>query len=104
MDHLELHFRREISWRKLKHDSKLNKRILLRFEKGVTGYKFLNQFAHQVVISGEVVFDEKTMIKAFRKEEYSQEEGSNSGCSIPAVHVELEGVKSLLDKEPRSSD
>uniref|UniRef100_A0A2N9HKJ8 CCHC-type domain-containing protein n=1 Tax=Fagus sylvatica TaxID=28930 RepID=A0A2N9HKJ8_FAGSY len=55
--------------------SKLNpkskKCIFLGFKKGVKGYKLWDPVAQKVVISRDVVFDEKSMTKAF-KEEKSQ--------------------------------
>ena len=62
-------------WSKL--DSKSKKGIFLRFKKGVKGYKLWDPMAQKVVISRDVVFDENSMIKVFRKEEDSQEKGSS---------------------------
>ena len=50
--------------------------------------------AQKVVISRDVVFDEKSMIKDFRKEEESQEKGSSSDNNRFVVQVELNEVES----------
>ena len=50
--------------------------------------------AQKVVISRDVVFDEKSMIKDFRKEEKSQEKGSSSENNRLVVQVELNEVES----------
>ena len=54
-----------------KHDSKSKKCNFLGFKKGVKGYKLWDPVAEKVVISSDVVFDEKSMIKAFQKEDES---------------------------------
>uniref|UniRef100_A0A2N9J203 Integrase catalytic domain-containing protein n=1 Tax=Fagus sylvatica TaxID=28930 RepID=A0A2N9J203_FAGSY len=54
-----------------KLDPKSKKCIFLGFKKGVKGYKLWDPVAQKVVISRDVVFDEKSMTKAF-KEEKSQ--------------------------------
>ena len=87
-----------------KLDSKSKKCIFLGFEKGVKGYKLWDPVAQKVVISGDVVFDEKSMIKDFRKEEESQEKGSSSNNKRSVVLVELDEVESQLEKEPHNSD
>ena len=50
--------------------------------------------AQKVVISRDVVFDEKSMIKDFRKEDKSQEKGSSSDNNRLVVQVELDEVES----------
>ena len=50
--------------------------------------------AQKVVISRDVVFDENSMIKDFRKEEESQEKGSSSDSNRSMVQVELDEVES----------
>ena len=87
-----------------KLDSKSKKCIFLGFEKGVKGYKLWDPVAQKVVISGDVVFDEKSMIKDFRKEEESQEKGSSGDSNRSVVQVELDEVESQLVKEPHNSD
>ena len=57
-----------------------------------------------MVISGDVVFDEKSMIKDFRKEEESQERGRNSDNYRSVMQVELDEVEYQLEKEPHNSD
>ena len=85
-----------------KLDSKSKKCIFLGFEKGVKGYKLWDPVAQKVVFSGDVVFDEKSMIKDFRKEEESQEKGSSSNNKRSVVLVELDEVESQLEKEPHN--
>ena len=58
----------------------------------------------KVVISRDVVFDEKSMLKDFRKEEESQEKGSNGDSNRSVVQVELDEVESQLEKESHNSD
>ena len=60
--------------------------------------------AQKVVISRDVVFDEKSMIKDFRKEEESQEKGSSGDSNRSVVQVELDEMESQLEKEPHNSD
>ena len=60
-----------------KLDSKSKKCIFLGFEKGVKGYKLWDPVAQKVVISRDAVFDEKSMIEDFRKEEESQGKGNS---------------------------
>ena len=57
-----------------------------------------------MVISRYVVFVEKSMIKAFRKEEESQVVGSSSDSSKLVMQVELDEVESWLKKEPYICD
>ena len=54
-----------------KLDSKSKKGIFLGFKKGVKGCKLWDPVVEKVVISRDVVFNEKSMIKAFRKEDES---------------------------------
>ena len=58
----------------------------------------------KVVISRDVVFDEKSMLKDFRKEEVSQEKGSSGDSNRSVVQVELDEVESQLEKEPHNCD
>ena len=80
-----------------KLDSKSKKCIFLEFEKGVKGYKLWDPVAQKVVIGRDMVFDEKSMIKAFRKEEEFQEKGSSSDSNRSVVQVELDEVESQLE-------
>ena len=50
--------------------------------------------AQKVVISRDVVFDKKSTIKDFRKEEESQEKGSSNDNNRSMVQVELDEVES----------
>uniref|UniRef100_A0A2N9FZT3 Uncharacterized protein n=1 Tax=Fagus sylvatica TaxID=28930 RepID=A0A2N9FZT3_FAGSY len=61
-----------------KLDPKSKKCIFLSYEKGVKGYKLWNPVAQKVVISKDVVFDEKSMTKAFREDKYQVAESNNS--------------------------
>ena len=87
-----------------KLDSKSKKCIFLGFEKGVKGYKLWDPVAQKVVISRDVVFDENSMIKVFRKEEESQEKGNCSEKNRSVVQVELDEVESELEKESHNSE
>ena len=87
-----------------KLDSKSKKCIFLGFEKGVKGYKLWDTMTQKVVISRDVVFNEKSMIKDFRKEKESQEKGSSSDSNRSVVQVELDEVEFQLEKEPHNSD
>ena len=82
---------------RLKLDSKSKKCIFLGFEKGVKGYKLWDPVAQKVVISRDVVFNKKSMIKDFRKEEESQEKGSSGDSNRSVVQVELDEVESQLE-------
>ena len=83
-----------------KLDSKSKKCIFLEFKKGVNGYKLWDLVAKKVVISRNAVFDEKSMIKAFKKEEESQVVGSSSDSSKSVVQVDLDEAETQLEKEP----
>ena len=87
-----------------KLDSKSKKCIFLEFKKGVKGHKLWDPVAQKVVISRDVVFDKKSMIEAFRKEEESQEKGSSSDSNKSVMQVELDEMESQLENEPHNSD
>jgi hypothetical protein len=53
---------------KSKLNPKSKKCIFLGFKKGVKGYKLWDPVAQKVVISRDVVFDEKSMTKVFKEE------------------------------------
>uniref|UniRef100_A0A2N9J0X3 CCHC-type domain-containing protein n=1 Tax=Fagus sylvatica TaxID=28930 RepID=A0A2N9J0X3_FAGSY len=67
--------------------------IFLGFKKGVKGYKLWDPVAQKVVISRDVVFDEKSMTKAF-KEEKSQAVESSNNIGRSTVQVELDELES----------
>jgi hypothetical protein len=74
----------------LKLDPKSKKFIFLGFEKGVKEYKFWDPITQKVVISRDVVFDEKSMIKTFKEEKY---QAAKSSINIrSAVQAELDGL------------
>jgi hypothetical protein len=87
--------------------SKLNpkskKCIFLGFKKGVKGYKLWDPVVQKVVISRNVVFDEKSMTKAF-KEEKSQAVKSSNNIGRSTVQVELDELESQSNEEPHSND
>uniref|UniRef100_A0A2N9HC61 Integrase catalytic domain-containing protein n=1 Tax=Fagus sylvatica TaxID=28930 RepID=A0A2N9HC61_FAGSY len=86
-----------------KLDPKSKKCIFLGFKKGVKGYKLWDPVAQKVVISRDVVFDEKSMTKAFKEEKSQAAESSNNiGRSI--VQVELDELESQSNEEPHSND
>uniref|UniRef100_A0A2N9G262 CCHC-type domain-containing protein n=1 Tax=Fagus sylvatica TaxID=28930 RepID=A0A2N9G262_FAGSY len=82
---------------------KSKKCIFLGFKKGVKGYKLWDPVAQKVVISRDVVFDEKSMTKAF-KEEKSQAAESSNNIGRSTVQVELDELESQSDEEPHSND
>uniref|UniRef100_A0A2N9GMY7 Integrase catalytic domain-containing protein n=1 Tax=Fagus sylvatica TaxID=28930 RepID=A0A2N9GMY7_FAGSY len=86
-----------------KLDPKSKKCIFLGFKKGVKGYKLWDPVAQKVVISRDVVFDEKSMTKAF-KEEKSQAAESSNNIGRLTVQVELDELESQSDEEPHSND
>uniref|UniRef100_A0A2N9HBW1 Integrase catalytic domain-containing protein n=1 Tax=Fagus sylvatica TaxID=28930 RepID=A0A2N9HBW1_FAGSY len=86
-----------------KLDPKSNKCIFLGFKKGVKGYKLWDPVAQKVVISRDVVFDEKSMTKAF-KEEKSQAAESSNNIGRSTVQVELDELESQSNEEPHSND
>uniref|UniRef100_A0A2N9F230 Reverse transcriptase Ty1/copia-type domain-containing protein n=1 Tax=Fagus sylvatica TaxID=28930 RepID=A0A2N9F230_FAGSY len=86
-----------------KLDPKSKKCIFLGFKKGVKGYKLWDPVAQKVVISRDVVFDEKSMTKAF-KEEKSQAAESSNNIGRSTVQVELDELESQSDEEPHSND
>uniref|UniRef100_A0A2N9J6A9 Integrase catalytic domain-containing protein n=1 Tax=Fagus sylvatica TaxID=28930 RepID=A0A2N9J6A9_FAGSY len=59
--------------------------------------------AQKVVISRDVVFDEKSMTKAF-KEEKSQAAESSNNIGRSTVQVELDELESQSNEEPHSND
>uniref|UniRef100_A0A2N9HW07 CCHC-type domain-containing protein n=1 Tax=Fagus sylvatica TaxID=28930 RepID=A0A2N9HW07_FAGSY len=98
IDHLELHLMEsaEEVWTGQEVDYSFM-RIL-----GVKGYKLWIQL-QKVVISRDVVFDEKSMTKAFKEEKSQAAESSNNiGRSI--VQVELDELESQSNEEPHSND
>uniref|UniRef100_A0A2N9IGQ9 CCHC-type domain-containing protein n=1 Tax=Fagus sylvatica TaxID=28930 RepID=A0A2N9IGQ9_FAGSY len=86
-----------------KLDPKSKKCIFLGFKKGVKGYKLWDPVAQKVVISRDVVFDEKSMTKAF-KEEKSQAAESSNNIGRSTVQVELDELESQSNEEPHSND
>jgi hypothetical protein len=86
-----------------KLDPKSKKCIFLGFKKGVKGYKIWDPVAQKVVISRDVVIDEKSMTKAF-KEEKSQAAENNNKIGRSTVQVELDELEFQLDEEPYSND
>uniref|UniRef100_A0A2N9GRZ0 CCHC-type domain-containing protein n=1 Tax=Fagus sylvatica TaxID=28930 RepID=A0A2N9GRZ0_FAGSY len=86
-----------------KLDPKSKKCIFLGFKKGVKGYKLWDPVAQKVVISRDVVFDEKSMTKAF-KEKKSQAAESSNNIGRSTVQVELDELESQSDEEPHSND
>jgi hypothetical protein len=86
-----------------KLDPKSKKCIFLGFKKGVKGYKLWDPVAQKVVISRDVVFDEKLMTKAF-KEEKSQAAESSNNIGRSTVQVELDELESQSNEEPHSND
>uniref|UniRef100_A0A2N9FYY5 Integrase catalytic domain-containing protein n=1 Tax=Fagus sylvatica TaxID=28930 RepID=A0A2N9FYY5_FAGSY len=86
-----------------KLDPKSKKCIFLGFKKGVKGYKLWDPVAQKVVISRDVVFDEKSMTKAF-KEDKSQAAESSNNIGRSTVQVELDELESQSDEEPHSND
>jgi len=85
-----------------KLDSKSKKCIFIGFKKEVKGYKLWDLVLEKVVISRDVVFDEKSMLKAFKKEDESQVVGSCSYSGKSIVQVDLDEVESQLEKEPHN--
>uniref|UniRef100_A0A2N9H2K3 Integrase catalytic domain-containing protein n=1 Tax=Fagus sylvatica TaxID=28930 RepID=A0A2N9H2K3_FAGSY len=81
-----------------KLDPKSKKCIFLGYEKGVKGYKLWDPVAEKVVISRDVVFDEKSMTKVFREDKYQAAESNNSN-SRSAVQVELDELESQPEEE-----
>ena len=81
-----------------KLDPKPKKCIFLGYEKGVRGYKLQDPVAQKVVISRDVVFDEKSMTKVFREDKYQAAE-SNNNNSRSAVQVELDELESQPKEE-----
>uniref|UniRef100_A0A2N9EER7 CCHC-type domain-containing protein n=1 Tax=Fagus sylvatica TaxID=28930 RepID=A0A2N9EER7_FAGSY len=86
-----------------KLDPKSKKCIFLGFKKGVKGYKLWDPVAQKVVISRDVVFDEKSMTKAFKEEKSQAAENSNN-IGRSTVQVELDELESQSDEEPHSND
>jgi transposase InsO family protein len=86
-----------------KLDPKSKKCIFLGFKKWVKGYKLWDPVAQKVVISRDVVFDEKSMTKAF-KEEKSQATESSNNIGRSTVQMELDELESQSDEEPHSND
>jgi transposase InsO family protein len=86
-----------------KLDPKSKKCIFLGFKKGVKGYNLWDLVAQKVVINKDVVFDEKSMTKAF-KEEKSQAAKSSNNIGRSTVQVELDELESQSDEEPHSND
>lgn len=52
-----------------KLDPKSRQCIFLGYQKGMKGYKLWDSKANKVVISRDVVFDEKAMLKSTQEEE-----------------------------------
>uniref|UniRef100_A0A2N9J4X6 CCHC-type domain-containing protein n=1 Tax=Fagus sylvatica TaxID=28930 RepID=A0A2N9J4X6_FAGSY len=86
-----------------KLDPKSKKCIFLGFKKWIKGYKLWDPVAQKVVISRDVVFDEKSMTKAF-KEEKSQAAESSNNIGRSTMQVELNELESQSNEEPHSND
>jgi hypothetical protein len=86
-----------------KLDPKSKKCIFLGYEKGVKGYKLWDPVAQKVMISRDVIFDEKSMTKAFKENKYQATESNNSN-SRSAVQVELDELESQPEEESHGSD
>ena len=86
-----------------KLDPKSKKCIFLGYEKGVKGYKLWDPVAQKVVISRNVVFDEKPMTKAFREDKYQAAESNNSNSRL-VVQVKLDELESQPEEESHGSD
>jgi hypothetical protein len=71
-----------------KLDPKCRQCVFLKYEKGVKGYKFWDPKANKVVISRDVVFDEKSMLKSTQGEEQQVPKSGSSDKQM--VQVELE--------------
>uniref|UniRef100_A0A2N9FI38 Uncharacterized protein n=1 Tax=Fagus sylvatica TaxID=28930 RepID=A0A2N9FI38_FAGSY len=83
-----------------KLDPKSKKCIFLGFKKAGKRVQALGiQLRKKVVISRDVVFDEKSMTKAF-KEEKSQAAESSNNIGRSTVQVELDELESQSDEEP----
>lgn len=70
--------------------------------KGAKGYKFWNPEAQKVVISRDIVFDEMSMLKAFREDEKKESEGSGNKKSV--VQVVLKENEIYSEKESSTSN
>uniref|UniRef100_A0A2N9F8B2 Integrase catalytic domain-containing protein n=1 Tax=Fagus sylvatica TaxID=28930 RepID=A0A2N9F8B2_FAGSY len=66
-------------------------------------HMFISQLRRKVVISRDVVFDEKSMTKAFKEEKSQAAENSNN-IGRSTVQVELDELESQSDEEPHSND
>ncbi len=71
-----------------KLDSKSRQCIFLGYEKWVKSYKLWDSKANKVVISRDVVFDEKSMLKSTQGEEQQVPKSGSSDKQM--VQVELE--------------
>ena len=69
-------------------DAKSRQCIFLRYHKGIKGFKLYDPMANKVVISGDVIFDEKAMLQNTQKEEKQALKNHDSHESV--VQVELE--------------
>jgi transposase InsO family protein len=61
-----------------KLDPKSRQCVFLRYKKGVKGYKLWDPKANKAVISGDVVFDENSMLKSIQGEEQQVPKSSSS--------------------------
>ena len=86
-----------------KLDPKSKKCIFFNYEKGVKGYKLWDPVAQKVMISRDVIFDEKSITKAFREDKYQAAESNNSN-SRSTVQVELDELESHPEEECHNSD
>ena len=75
---------------------------ILVLTKRVKGYKLWDPVAQKVVINRDVVFDEKSMTKAFKEEKFQVVESSNNiGRS---TEVELDEFESQIVEKCHSND
>jgi hypothetical protein len=86
-----------------KLDPKSKKCIFLGFKKWVKGYKIWDPVVQKVLISRDVVFDMKSMTKAFKEEKYQTAESSNN-IGRSTMQVELDELESQSDEEPHTND
>ncbi|RVW79834.1 Retrovirus-related Pol polyprotein from transposon TNT 1-94 [Vitis vinifera] len=76
-----------------KLDAKSRQCIFLGYQKGVKGFKLWDPKANKVVISRDVVFDEKPMLQCTQKGEKQEPESCSSNEKLIQVELETHDIE-----------
>ena len=86
-----------------KLDAKSRQCIFLGYQKRVKDFKYWDPKANKVVISRDVVFDEKAMLQCTKKEEKQKLENCSRNEQLIQVELETHGIEENAWSVGRSS-